>query len=98
MAHDSNEATVRVPSPREIVSSTASTHDNTVPVAGARRVLRFGSFELWPIERVLSDAGKPIPLGDRAFDLLLVMLERPGEFVAKEELIARTGPGGSSRK
>ena len=72
--------------------STASTHDNTVPVAGARRVLRFGSFELWPIERVLSDAGKPIPLGDRAFDLLLVMLERPGELITKEELIARTWP------
>lgn len=72
--------------------STASTLDNIFPIAGARRVLRFGSFELWPVERVLSDAGRPIPLGDRAFDLLLVLLERPGELITKEELIARTWP------
>jgi predicted ATPase/DNA-binding winged helix-turn-helix (wHTH) protein len=58
----------------------------------AKRVLRFGSFELRPLERVLSRDGQPIALGDRALDLLLILIERPGELVTKEELIARAWP------
>jgi len=70
--------------------STVSTLDNNISVA--RRVFRFGAFELWPVERLLNEAARPIALGDRAFDLLLTLLERPGEVFTKEELIARTWP------
>ena len=72
--------------------STVSTHDKVIPVVGARRVIRFGPFEMWPVERLLNDAGRSIPLGDRAFDLLSALLERPGEIFTKEELIARAWP------
>jgi DNA-binding winged helix-turn-helix (wHTH) protein len=34
----------------------------------------------------------PVQLGSRAFDILLVLLERPGELVSKEELIAKVWP------
>lgn len=37
--------------------------------------------------------GRPVRLGSRALDLLVAMVTRPGEVVAKDELIARTWPG-----
>jgi DNA-binding response OmpR family regulator len=40
--------------------------------------IRVGEFELYPSERMLSAAGKPVELGARAFDLLLVLVENPG--------------------
>src|SRR5579862_1178834 len=56
------------------------------------RIVRFGAFELRPVQRILSEKGRRIRLGDRALDLLLTLVERPGELVTKEELIARAWP------
>ena len=39
---------------------------------------RFADFELRPAERVLLRAGQPLPLGSRAFDLLLALVRRAG--------------------
>ena len=36
--------------------------------------------------------GDPIVVGPRAFDLLLALLERPGQLVTKEELLERAWP------
>lgn len=36
---------------------------------------RFADFELRPAERVLLRAGQPLPLGSRAFDLLLALVQ-----------------------
>ena len=55
--------------------------------------LYFGPFECRPGERLLLDAGKPVPLGGRAFDILLVLLEQAGNIVCKHELIACVWPG-----
>src|SRR4051812_48070994 len=55
--------------------------------------LRFGRFELQRIERRLLIDGRPAPLGARAFDLLVVLLERPGELVGKNELLDRVWRG-----
>src|ERR1700747_1623636 len=54
--------------------------------------LRFGPFELNVAERSLRRANQVIPLGGRAYDVLIGLLENAGEVVAKAELIARAWP------
>src|SRR2546428_5569605 len=51
------------------------------------RKLRFGPIELSIGERALRRAGDVLPLGGRALDILIYLAERPGEVVAKQELI-----------
>ena len=53
----------------------------------------FGRFRLYPSERLLLEGDKPVNLGCRALDLLIALLERPGEVVSKQELIARIWAG-----
>src|SRR5271165_2737555 len=54
--------------------------------------LRVGAFELYPAERRLCAAGKPLELGARAFDLLLVLVEYQGRLVTKSTLLERVWP------
>jgi predicted ATPase/DNA-binding winged helix-turn-helix (wHTH) protein len=49
--------------------------------------LTFGPFELSIGERVLRRDGRVLPLGDRALDILTYLADRPGEVIAKQELI-----------
>src|SRR6202023_801843 len=53
---------------------------------------RFGSFELNVAQRSLKKANQVIPLGGRAYDILIFLLENAGEVVAKAELIAKAWP------
>ena len=53
---------------------------------------RFGRFELQRGERRLLFDSRPVVLGARAFDLLVVLAERPGELVGKNELLDRVWP------
>lgn len=55
--------------------------------------LRFGRFELQPNERRLLADGQDVPLGARAFDLLLALAERPGRLVSKRALMEFVWPG-----
>src|ERR1700690_3662963 len=55
--------------------------------ADVRRKLRLGPFELSIGERVLRRNGQVLPLGGRALDLLIYLAERPGQVIAKQELI-----------
>ncbi|RJG08205.1 ATP-binding protein [Massilia cavernae] len=52
----------------------------------------FDTFQLIPARRLLLDADQPVLLGGRAFDILALLLERAGEVVEKDELIARAWP------
>src|SRR3979490_1153770 len=54
--------------------------------------LRFGPVELNVAERSLRKANQVIPLGGRAYDILIALLENAGEVVGKAELIARAWP------
>jgi predicted ATPase/DNA-binding winged helix-turn-helix (wHTH) protein len=54
--------------------------------------ISFGPFRLVSAERLLLDGDKPVRLGSRAFDILTALVERAGEVVAKDELIARAWP------
>src|SRR5258707_13368036 len=52
----------------------------------------FGPYRLVTGRRILLEGEKPVRLGDRAFDILAALVERAGEIVSKEELIARAWP------
>jgi predicted ATPase/DNA-binding winged helix-turn-helix (wHTH) protein len=54
--------------------------------------LTFGPFELLPQQKQLLIHGKPVELGSRALDLLIMLVERAGELVTKDELIAGVWP------
>jgi predicted ATPase/DNA-binding winged helix-turn-helix (wHTH) protein len=55
-------------------------------------VFAFGLFRLIPGERLLLEDGKPLPLGSRALEILVTLVERAGETVLKDQLIARVWP------
>lgn len=57
------------------------------------RFAEFGPFKLFPSERRLVLKDQPIALGSRALDILIVLLERPGTVVSKQELLSRVWPG-----
>lgn len=57
------------------------------PVPPPAAPLSFGRFELRPIERVLSVEGRPLPVGARAMDVLLALVERRHRMVSKNELL-----------
>jgi len=56
------------------------------------RAFSFGPFRIIPHARLVERDGSPMPLGSRAFDLLCVLVSRPGEVVSKGELMARVWP------
>ncbi|MDH5331831.1 MAG: winged helix-turn-helix domain-containing protein, partial [Aquincola sp.] len=56
-------------------------------------VFMAGGFEVRPAERRVLAHGEPVPLGARAFDLLLTLIEQRERVVGKDELIARVWPG-----
>src|ERR1700684_4210819 len=56
------------------------------------RAISFGPYRLLAAQRLLLEGDKPARLGSRAFDILTALVERAGEVVSKEELIARAWP------
>jgi DNA-binding winged helix-turn-helix (wHTH) protein len=57
------------------------------------RDLQLGPFELSSRERALRRDGVVLPLGSRALDILIYLAERPGEVIAKQELIDHVWSG-----
>jgi DNA-binding winged helix-turn-helix (wHTH) protein len=62
------------------------------PAGASVREISFGPFRLLPAQFLLLEGNKPVPLGSRALHILIVLLERPGELVTKQELMARVWP------
>jgi predicted ATPase/DNA-binding winged helix-turn-helix (wHTH) protein len=54
--------------------------------------ISFGPFRLFTEQRLLLEGDRPVRLGSRAFDILAALVERPGEVLGKEQLIARAWP------
>ena len=52
----------------------------------------FGPFCLQPTQFLLLEGDKRVPLGSRALEILIALLERRGELVSKQELMARVWP------
>lgn len=54
--------------------------------------LQFGPYRLKRAERRLLGPAGPMTLSARSFDILAVLLDRPDDVVAKEELFDISGP------
>jgi DNA-binding winged helix-turn-helix (wHTH) protein len=52
----------------------------------------FGPFCLLPTQFLLLEGDEPVPLGSRALEILIALLERRGELVSKQDLTARVWP------
>src|SRR5271169_3788728 len=63
-----------------------------MPLPSPTRVLRFGVFEVDPRAGELRKNGLRIKLQDQPFQVLVMLLERPGEMVTREELQRRLWP------
>jgi len=48
--------------------------------------ISFGPYVLWPGKHVLKREGDTVRLGGRALDILIALLDRPGEILSKSEL------------
>lgn len=59
----------------------------------SQTVQRFADFELRTPERLLLKSGRPLPIGARAFDLLLALVAARGALVSKDALLQRAWPG-----
>jgi DNA-binding winged helix-turn-helix (wHTH) protein len=55
-------------------------------------IYEFGPYRLDVAERILSRDGKVVPLQPKVFDLLLVMVERHGRLLGKDELMKSVWP------
>jgi DNA-binding winged helix-turn-helix (wHTH) protein len=63
--------------------------------ASSGRVVRFGGFELDLHAAELRKAGARLSLPAQSFDVLTLLLERPGDLVTREELRQRLWPSGT---
>ncbi len=52
----------------------------------ARRIYLFGPFRLLTAQGLLLNGGRPVRLGSRALDILIVLLDHAGELVSNREL------------
>ncbi|PYU83689.1 MAG: hypothetical protein DMG51_11755 [Acidobacteria bacterium] len=58
-----------------------------------KRLYQFGSYRLDAMERVLLRDGQPVTLPPKDLETLLVLVERAGHIVEKEELLDKVWPG-----
>ena len=58
-------------------------------MAASRQVYKFGEFHLDPTERLLSRNGEPVAVGPKVFDILLLLVERAGSLVTKDEFMGK---------
>src|SRR5262245_38645639 len=72
---------------RQRIESSSSMDD-----ASRQAEYRFGRFRLLPIERELRVGNDAIPLGARAFDVLVVLVSAEGQLVPKDEIFRRVWP------
>lgn len=62
------------------------------PASAPTSEISFGPFRLLPAQFLLLKGDKAVSLGSRALEILIALLERPGELVTKQELMARVWP------
>src|SRR6266851_7144744 len=60
--------------------------------APAPAAIEFGRFSVLPHRRELLAEGRPVELGGRAFDVLMVLIEASGAIVSKDALMNRVWP------
>ncbi len=64
-------------------------------VVASGRLFRFGTFEAEPVQNALTRSGVRVKIQEQPFRLLLLLLDRPGEIVSREELRQKLWPEGT---
>src|ERR1700686_3360347 len=64
-----------------------------VPAQQRRRVYESGEWEVDLARRELRARGAAVPIGNRAFEIVEVLVQSAGELVTKKDLTARVWPG-----
>jgi predicted ATPase/DNA-binding winged helix-turn-helix (wHTH) protein len=75
---------------------SASARDDRAPRDAAvppELTFAFGQFRLSPRQRLLLRDDNPVPLGSRAFEVLVALVERAGELLDRDALTARAWSG-----
>jgi len=57
-----------------------------------KRIYEFGCFRLDAVKRLLLREGEAVPLTSKSFETLLMLVERRGEILDKDELLSRVWP------
>ena len=60
-----------------------------MPLSDQNRILTFGDFELDLSAYELRQHGKPVRLERRPMDLLILLAQRPGQLVPRDEIVVR---------
>lgn len=86
---ENDQRTLRSPSETLQGGEAGPEARSRTPAEPEGRLYGFGPFRLDPDQRLLFRGGEVVPLAPRAFDTLLVLVERHGLLVTKEELLDR---------
>jgi hypothetical protein len=74
---------------RHVQSPDTDQLKTSEPPDGTAGEISFGAFRLLPAQFLLLEGDKAVNLGSRAMHILMVLLERPGQLVTRQELVAR---------
>ncbi len=72
--------------------NTSTSRDSTPPNSTLPSEIRFGVFEVDPRARELRKKGSRVKLQQQPFELLMILLGRPGQTVTREELRQKMWP------
>src|SRR5690242_20448203 len=78
--------------PATLLLSRFAAMESTAPSA---KIFRFGLFEADAAQGTLTRNGLRVKIQDQPFRVLVLLLERPGETVSREELRQRLWPDGT---
>jgi len=62
------------------------------PILAAPHEVSFGPFRLFPTQFLLLKGDEPVHLGSRALEILIILLERPGDLISRQVLMDRVWP------
>lgn len=77
------------PDVSSVATATEESGSPSRPSAPRGTIAAFGPFRLHVPERVLQKDGRPLKIGGRAFDILLMLLEHAPKIVGKRDLMQR---------
>jgi two-component system, OmpR family, alkaline phosphatase synthesis response regulator PhoP len=60
---------------------------SATPKGAAPDAARFGDIEIQPVARVVRRNGRPVELSPKEYELLLALVQRPGQVVSRAELL-----------
>src|SRR5262245_51536025 len=77
------------PDPAPVAGDEVATHAQWAQTGD---VISFGPFRLFVGERLLKRGSSVLRLGERMFDILVVLVSRPNQTVSKKDLMAEVWP------